>query len=479
MTGRHSTFALAARAQAGKTALVLGAACFASSCSSDASATSEETIGSTGDTTTMAAVTSADPGTTPMAETADVTVGQDGGALTGTGTETGDGTDTGPGDSGDSGDSGDDPDPGPEEVCETHQCLFVATDGSDRNPGTQEQPFRTLNHGVTGLLPGGYLWVGPGLYEEELRDVIPSGLSWDEPVTVRGLPGPRPTLRPPADRQRVLFFSNADTHHIVVSDLILDAINVDWDVVKITLGGESTENAHHIRLKRLEVMNSKGNGILVGCPSDGNEFLDLDVHDNGDTEYDHGIYFTGPNNLIANTTFHHNSGFGIHMYLSGGSTCGGNRVMNNIVHSNGEVGILIGSGDDNVAYNNLVYDNGAEGITIGFNQASNNRLLHNTVVSNDGPCIGIGVFGNVTDPQVLNNLCSENEQLFHPEGDAADTATNLDVPPSVFVDAGAHDYHLQPGSDPVDAGVFVREASVDREGKARAEGSVDVGAYEL
>lgn len=60
---------------------------------------------------------------------------------------------------------------------------YVATTGSDNNPGTQAAPFRTLSRGVTVLQPGDTLRVGPGTYTETL-DNIPSGTSWSSTVAV-------------------------------------------------------------------------------------------------------------------------------------------------------------------------------------------------------------------------------------------------------------------------------------------------------
>ena len=53
-------------------------------------------------------------------------------------------------------------------------------------------------------------------------------------------------------------------------------------------------------------------------------------------------------------------------------------VRNNRVHDNGARGILLGSGDDHVAYNNLVWSN-ADGIVIGFGTPRNNKIYNNTI----------------------------------------------------------------------------------------------------
>ena len=73
---------------------------------------------------------------------------------------------------------------------------YVAVDGTDTNPGTEAQPFKTLAKGVSVLQSGDTLLVKQGLYKEELRNTIPSGKSWDRPVTLRAYPGDQVIIQP-------------------------------------------------------------------------------------------------------------------------------------------------------------------------------------------------------------------------------------------------------------------------------------------
>src|SRR5688500_9858616 len=71
----------------------------------------------------------------------------------------------------------------------------VAARGDDANPGTPASPFRTLAKGVRALKAGDTLVVREGTYvgSSQLRDV-PSGTSWDRPVTIKAHPGERPVI---------------------------------------------------------------------------------------------------------------------------------------------------------------------------------------------------------------------------------------------------------------------------------------------
>jgi len=62
-----------------------------------------------------------------------------------------------------------------------------AANASDENPGTREQPFKTINRGVRELLPGDTLTVRGGVYRESVvLDLIGRP---DKPITIQAAPG--------------------------------------------------------------------------------------------------------------------------------------------------------------------------------------------------------------------------------------------------------------------------------------------------
>ena len=81
---------------------------------------------------------------------------------------------------------------------------YVATTGSDSNPGTSSQPFRTIVEGVKKLSAGDTLYVKSGTYAESIWNFsggskIPNGSSWNNPITVAAFPGHTVTIKPLAD----------------------------------------------------------------------------------------------------------------------------------------------------------------------------------------------------------------------------------------------------------------------------------------
>ena len=60
--------------------------------------------------------------------------------------------------------------------------FYVATNGSDRNPGTKDKPFQTISAGVAKLKAGDTLLVGSGVYRETIK-VTSSGTA-GQPITI-------------------------------------------------------------------------------------------------------------------------------------------------------------------------------------------------------------------------------------------------------------------------------------------------------
>jgi hypothetical protein len=102
--------------------------------------------------------------------------------------------------------------------------------------------------------------------------------------------------------------------------------------------------------------------------------------------------------------------FGVHQYLENcNGTCNGNIIRCNYIHDNGSIGILIGSGDNNVAYDNIVTNNGKRsgqgGIQIGFRTPNNNQV-YNKIYLNYGNYVLIRR-GSINS-KVNNNICWRN-----------------------------------------------------------------------
>jgi len=131
---------------------------------------------------------------------------------------------------------------------------------------------------------------------------------------------------------RCLLHFRGPQQYIIIDGLILDGTNVTYDVVKITTGASGP--AHHIRLIRCEVKNAYRNGVLLTQYADWNEFITLNVHDNGQSRIGHGFYISTSHNIIVeDSTIHHNAGYGVHIYEEAARRADNNR--DNRIFSNG------------------------------------------------------------------------------------------------------------------------------------------------
>jgi hypothetical protein len=388
------------------------------------------------------------------------------------------------------------------------KVYYVATNGNDANAGMELQPFRTLSKGASVLQPGDTLLVKPGSYAEGLSDAIPSGMDWSKPVTIRAYdPNNRPILMPASGSNWVLHFQTYQrqvVHHIIVDGFVLDAKSVVNDAVKITMG------ANHIRLINSEVRNSPNQGILTsGVGSDYNEFIRLDIHDNGiDTQFDHGMYISTSANLIDGCLIHHNSGYGIHLFSEDSAYKPNNNIVRNNRLYDGQGrhgGMIISVGDGNLAYNNLLYNTPA-GIEVAYD-ASNSKVYNNVIYGLTGGTAGswngIGIYIDATGASnsiydnissnnsgagirndasgntlIQNNLTYQNAQDIATNG-AATLSANITERDPLFVDPANYDFHLKTNSPAIDAGLTLPEVPVDHDNISRPQRtSSDIGAYE-
>ncbi len=363
-------------------------------------------------------------------------------------------------------------------------AFFVAPNGIDSNPGTEAKPFLTIARGLSLLSPGKTLYIKSGTYSETLGNNVPAGSSWSSPVTVAVYPGNTVTILPPGG-DHVFNPAGSRSCYIILRGLTLDARNVILDAVKIDQSGTNVANsAHHIRIQDCEIRNAHAQGILMSVGTRYNEIRNCSIHDNGVTDFCHGIYITSACNLVDGCQVFHNAGWGIHVYEEGAieDSAHDNTVCNNLIYDNAALGargfgIGLYAGNNNVAYNNVLWNNhGAIAIDYG---ATNTRVCNNTCYGNSaggnaGICVGAGSSAAI----LRNNIVVQSGTPISNSGSGTIQEHNLLTDPG-FVDPAGHDFHLKSPSAAIDAGVAVSGFSVDCSGVPRPQGSAwDIGAYE-
>ena len=408
---------------------------------------------------------------------------------------------------------------------------YVATNGNDNNPGSESQPFRTITRGVRNLRPGETLLVKAGLYQEELNNTIPSGESWERPVTLRAYPGDEVIIMPAAGQgaQRVLNFRS--NHHIIIDGFILDGTHVMYETVKFSGNVDpSIPSPHHIRLINNEIRNagaaqsSNGeykafsSGVLASGRANYIEYINNRIHSNGVTDFDHGIYHISSYALIEGNIIYNNHGSGIKVGWAQNAV--DNVVRNNLIYDNNVaqgfdgqkkqgrgIGVYAGTGTlvyNNVIrgahhsgidvtygghnariFNNTVYNTSGYGIAIGFgadsSQSAQNTVVRNNIVIQRFQQIAIANLRG-TNTLIENNLTFgvNTEVRQGPGGGNATINNNLVNVDPRFVNINNYDFTLQAGSPAIDVGANLSEVAMDFAGNVRPQGSgFDLGAFEF
>ena len=392
--------------------------------------------------------------------------------------------------------------------------FHVAKTGNDSNSGSKISPFQTIKHGVEHLSPGDTLYVHGGNYSEGIsswKTLIPNGKSWNQPITIAANPGEPVTITPPSG-SAFFWIQDGQPKYLIIDGFIIDGQK------QALHGFKFSNNSQFIRVQNTEIMNTKSSGILVticsGCTNPGSsphethhEFLKLNIHHNGSGIKDHGFYIETSNNLVEGGQFHNNTGNGgkfFHGNLPGVSNFNiarNNKFFNNSTSGDWSCGLILSSGEGNMAYNNLAYGNFAGfcilhrttnarlfnnisyenefyGIYVGIDSTDKTRVENNTVFQNKG--YGIFVGDGAQNTSILNNISYQNseENIKLQKQIGSVTSHNLTSDP-LFINAAQKDFQLKPGSPAIDKGEKLNFISDDMVGTARPQGSgYDIGAYE-
>ncbi|HBL13871.1 MAG TPA: hypothetical protein DD379_21250 [Cyanobacteria bacterium UBA11162] len=266
---------------------------------------------------------------------------------------------------------------------------YVATNGSDRNPGTRTRPFATIAYAASKVQPGDTVYVRGGRY-------YPTKLIWignrgtaSNPITFQSYPGERAIIDgrnlPP----------NTDAINIGG-----EYININnFEVLKSTKFGIAVWGGKHIKILNNTVHDTAITGIFVSH-NDLNQVTDILIQGNT-------VFHTNLNNSSPNDR---GGRWGQGITASG---VGNIRVIRNKVYENYGEGIgLWGSGV--LISNNTVYDNYS--VEIYLDNARNATVQRNLIYTNNNrqyyrfgqPATGIQLANEVSQNQLQNNKIINN-----------------------------------------------------------------------
>jgi parallel beta-helix repeat protein len=388
---------------------------------------------------------------------------------------------------------------------------YVAPEGNDTFPGTEAQPWRTIQRAATAMRPGDTTLVKNGLYEVSTKTgssirFIQNGspTAW---VTLKAYPGHRPKIV--GKTWYAINFDHAS--YIEVNGFSIQGIP---DASSSFSGnGVSASYAHHIRILNNDIYDFPGGGIS-GAWSDyldveGNHvhnnvklapyansaisFINLNhvdtspnyhniiraniVYDNEETipvSTSNGMAITDGNCIIIDSSRHMQNGVAVNPYV--GSTL----IENNLCFNNGGRGINVFMSDNVYATNNTLYMNQRTATIndgeLSARDASNVKFYNNIVVPLPGKMANISrrtsnvIFGrnlyfNTTDIPVK----------------ASDDLIGIDPKfKNASLDPTVADFHLRNDSPAINQIINPYIPLTDLDLNARPFGvAAELGAYEF
>jgi hypothetical protein len=370
---------------------------------------------------------------------------------------------------------------------------YVSPSGSDANScaaaraSTPSAQKLTISAGVRCLVAGDTLYIRGGTYRGALNSInsgtstVNGGTDFGAgAITIAAYPGETVTLIVGAGVENAITLTSAAQRYLIFDRLILDGTGMGP-----LLGGLYQGNGSaHIRFQNGEIKNSPGIGILTSATAGGDlQILNSHIHHNGvkNSPQLHNIYLKTTDNLIDGNEIDHAAYFGLTIYNTS-SPPSRNIVRRNSFHDNcayGGAEIGINGGANNAVYGNLVYGSSTcYGIDVQYSSPGATLVYSNTVVLNGGIHIG----ADATNTSVKNNIVRKTNNagpgLIDNAGVGSVIANNLMTDPA-FVNPGANNFHLQPGSSAIDAGATLASVPFDHDGVPLPQGQAyDIGAFE-
>ena len=352
--------------------------------------------------------------------------------------------------------------------CAGAATYYVATNGSDSNPGTSAAPFLTLQTAANTAVAGDTVIVQDGTYGPGTAvtggDSDPNNYS-RVVLYHSGTPSASITFKAAHKWAAVLDCQ-------MTCDSYINLLNASYIVTQdfvITHGYKegihSNDAAHHITLRgnRIESIAQRYstypygmNGMYTNpnCHDfviDGNEFHDIGR--SNWTGLDHGLYLHGANFTITNNIFYN--------ITDGWSIQAADGLSNVLIANNTFAGA----------------DGGGPGQIMLWNTQYNLTIENNIFYSPRNVAI--------TRYASQISFCTISYNLVYGAPNMVSDATgcgvgyNLAGADPMFVNVASNDFHLQAGAPGINAGLYLGTVPADFDGVMRPLGvNTDLGAYE-
>ena len=377
---------------------------------------------------------------------------------------------------------------------------FVATTGNNRNPGTEDRPWRTIGKAVDTMVAGDTTYVRGGIYNTETTILFKVSGTAAAPIKLLNYPGESPVIDW-VDQQvgdTVIIYHNAGGNNQALGYLTIEGFEI-----KNGHDGIKFHAMHNSVIRRNWIHNNKNQGVL-GIGGHHNLFDRNIINNNGNfvgcangkltsigttvCNQTHGMYLHGNSYTITNNLIYDNLAYGIQQNGSGTSFYSPKRHPSPA---------FSGAANWIIANNTLAYQNHRGGIVVWGSECANarieNNIFYENSVNQSGFAQGIDfVSSTSTGITIRNNLAyatSPGSTVFLGPGanewvHFTQSGNLVNVSNPGFVNAPATlvappNFALTARSPAIDAGLPLATVKIDLNGTPRPQGHApDIGAYE-
>ena len=371
---------------------------------------------------------------------------------------------------------------------------YVATTGSDSNPGTKSQPWQTVAYAVSTMVAGDTTFVRAGTYNEGLIRFTRSGTQ-AAPIKLLNYPGEAP---------KIVFINPDALHRIVIANAAGANVAMGW----ITIEGFEITNGHDgIKWHNLHDSTIQRNWIhhnhFMGMLGIGGTRIQIDrnrINHNGNftlcaqeawrCNQHHGIYAHGTFYTVTNNLIYGNLAYGITHNGSASSS------YKSTVHAGPEFATAT---NWVIAHNTFAYNAYRGGLVVWGSRCNNSRIENNIFYENsvNVPSAPQGIefvsSSSVTGVKIRNNIAyatSPGSTVFIGSGvtewvhyTQSGNSVNVSNPGFVHAPATPPDspnFALTARSPAIDAGLPLVETRTSFDGTPRPQGRApDIGAYQF
>jgi len=419
------------------------------------------------------------------------------------------------------------PTPTPTPAPITGNIYYVAKNGNNNNPGTQTQPWLTIQKAANTMVAGDTVYVRAGTYNEQVTPKNSGSVG--KPITYSAYPGET-------------VYIDGTGLSIGVYDGLFEISSKDYITVKNFIFSNSPGRGVFMVGNYLTVSNNTFSGTFGASPISTNwvttplQNLTIENNDINPSPtagiYSEVISTRATNNMIIRGNHIHRNLLGggegivigwdttngqiysnivegtkIGLHVAAYNSITNWKIYNNIFRNNDEVGmdVTIENGGNGGAiidgidiFNNLIYNN-PDGIRVdGYHVSGsagtirNINFVNNVFFSNAYNDVGSSI-DNVYNVLFRNNIFSGSGLTVYSKS----TVTNISLDHNIFYNSGGcqgtscstadpkfvnptgGDFHLQTGSLAIDTGTSLGAPSFDFDGNSRPHGAgYDIGAYE-